>query len=62
MSISASLLVIKQTRTSYFTQTREELRIALENEIRAFQVDRELGQTMEISWNHSEFEVGGFRS
>ena len=38
-------------------QTREELRLALENEMRAFLVDRELGQTTQISWNHVEFEV-----
>ncbi|XP_039252268.2 dnaJ homolog subfamily C member 13-like isoform X1 [Styela clava] len=38
-------------------KTREELRDALENEMRAFNVDKELGQSIEISWNHQEFEV-----
>lgn len=38
-------------------KTREELRDALENEIRAFHVDKELGSTCVISWNHQEFEV-----
>ncbi|XP_064598102.1 dnaJ homolog subfamily C member 13-like isoform X2 [Liolophura sinensis] len=38
-------------------KTREELRDALENEIRAFMVDRELGATHIIAWNHQEFEV-----
>ncbi|XP_071508513.1 dnaJ homolog subfamily C member 13-like [Diadema antillarum] len=38
-------------------KTREELRQALENEMRAFSVDRELGASHMISWNHNEFEV-----
>ena len=38
-------------------QTREELRNALEDEIRAFHVDKDLSTTYEISWNHQEFEV-----
>ncbi|KAJ8336734.1 hypothetical protein SKAU_G00379540 [Synaphobranchus kaupii] len=38
-------------------KTREELREALDGEIRAFGVDRELGSTSVISWNHQEFEV-----
>ncbi|KAJ8321004.1 hypothetical protein KUTeg_002591 [Tegillarca granosa] len=38
-------------------KTREELREALENEIRAFNVDRELGANCVIGWNHQEFEV-----
>ena len=38
-------------------QTREELRSALEEEIRAFNVDRDLSSSCVISWNHSEFEV-----
>ena len=38
-------------------QTREELRSALEEEIRAFNVDRDLSSSYVISWNHSEFEV-----
>ncbi|XP_035660587.1 dnaJ homolog subfamily C member 13-like isoform X3 [Branchiostoma floridae] len=38
-------------------KTREELRDNLEAEIRAFNVDKELGSTHTISWNHSEFEV-----
>lgn len=39
-------------------KTREELRDALEGEMRAFSVDRELGSANVISWNHQEFEVG----
>ncbi len=38
-------------------QTREELRNALEEEIRAFNVDRDLSTNCMISWNHQEFEV-----
>ncbi|KAK6166630.1 hypothetical protein SNE40_023278 [Patella caerulea] len=38
-------------------KTREELRDALENEMRAFTVDKELGQSFVIGWNHQEFEV-----
>ncbi|XP_063063079.1 dnaJ homolog subfamily C member 13-like isoform X6 [Engraulis encrasicolus] len=38
-------------------KTREELRDALEGEMRAFSVDRELGSANVISWNHQEFEV-----
>uniref|UniRef100_A0A3B3Y3K6 J domain-containing protein n=1 Tax=Poecilia mexicana TaxID=48701 RepID=A0A3B3Y3K6_9TELE len=38
-------------------KTREELRDALEGEMRAFSVDRELGNATVISWNHQEFEV-----
>uniref|UniRef100_A0A4W4F3A4 J domain-containing protein n=1 Tax=Electrophorus electricus TaxID=8005 RepID=A0A4W4F3A4_ELEEL len=38
-------------------RTREELRDALEGEMRSFSVDRELGSANVISWNHQEFEV-----
>ncbi|XP_049787278.1 dnaJ homolog subfamily C member 13 [Schistocerca cancellata] len=38
-------------------KTREELRDALENEIRAFVSDRDLAGNALIAWNHSEFEV-----
>ncbi|XP_025080789.1 dnaJ homolog subfamily C member 13-like isoform X2 [Pomacea canaliculata] len=38
-------------------KTREELREAFENEMRAFSVDRELGSNCIIAWNHQEFEV-----
>ncbi|XP_078270124.1 dnaJ homolog subfamily C member 13 isoform X5 [Rhinoraja longicauda] len=38
-------------------KTREELRDAFEAEMRAFNIDRELGSTSVISWNHQEFEV-----
>ncbi|XP_053466998.1 dnaJ homolog subfamily C member 13 isoform X2 [Ictalurus furcatus] len=38
-------------------KTREELRDALEGEMRSFGVDRELGSANVISWNHQEFEV-----
>lgn len=36
---------------------REELRESIENEIRAFNVDKDLGQGYIIAWNYSEFEV-----
>jgi hypothetical protein len=36
---------------------REELREAIENEIRAFTIDKELGQGFIIAWNYIEFEV-----
>lgn len=38
-------------------KTREELRDTLEAEMRAFNIDRELGSNSVISWNHHEFEV-----
>ncbi|XP_053386463.1 dnaJ homolog subfamily C member 13-like isoform X2 [Mercenaria mercenaria] len=38
-------------------KTREELREAFENEMRAFNVDKELGSNCIIGWNHQEFEV-----
>ena len=38
-------------------QTREELREALENEIRSFTIDKDLFGNAELSWNHVEFEV-----
>ncbi|XP_055340824.1 dnaJ homolog subfamily C member 13-like [Paramacrobiotus metropolitanus] len=38
-------------------KTREELRECLENELRAFNVDKDLGAGNIISWNHIEFEV-----
>ena len=36
---------------------REELREALESEMRAFHIDKDLGQGYEIAWNYVEFEV-----
>ncbi|XP_012285401.1 dnaJ homolog subfamily C member 13 isoform X2 [Orussus abietinus] len=38
-------------------KTREELRTALENEIRAFSADKDLSGGTLIAWNHREFEV-----
>ncbi|XP_015609793.1 dnaJ homolog subfamily C member 13 isoform X2 [Cephus cinctus] len=38
-------------------KTREELRTALENEIRAFSSDKDLAGGTLIAWNHREFEV-----
>lgn len=38
-------------------KTREELREALENEIRSFTIDKDLSGTTDISWNYVEFEV-----
>lgn len=38
-------------------QTRQELKISLENEIQSFLQDRELSGKCVISWNFNEFEV-----
>jgi len=40
-------------------RTREELREGLESEMRAFNIDKELGvtQALEVSWNYLEFEI-----
>ncbi|KAL8616890.1 hypothetical protein ACOMHN_041809 [Nucella lapillus] len=38
-------------------KTREELREALESEMRNFHVDKELGSNCAIAWNHREFKV-----
>ncbi|XP_030761294.1 dnaJ homolog subfamily C member 13-like [Sitophilus oryzae] len=38
-------------------KTREELRSALENEIRTFSNDRELAGNALVAWNHQEFEL-----
>lgn len=38
-------------------KTREELRIALENELRQFTTDRELAGNNFVAWNYEEFEV-----
>lgn len=40
-----------------FWKTREELRNALEDEMRSFNVDKDLSSNCIISWNHQEFEV-----
>ncbi|KAK7077105.1 DnaJ subfamily C member 13 [Halocaridina rubra] len=38
-------------------KTREELRVALESEMRAFNEDRDVRSSVVIAWNHHEFEV-----
>ncbi|XP_018321035.1 dnaJ homolog subfamily C member 13 isoform X1 [Agrilus planipennis] len=38
-------------------KTREELRSALDNEIRTFQSDQELAGSTLVAWNYQEFEV-----
>lgn len=38
-------------------KTREELRSALENEIRTFSSDKELAGNALVAWNHQEFEL-----
>lgn len=38
-------------------QTREELRINLENELRQFQSDKDLSGNILLAWNFEEFEV-----
>lgn len=52
------MLPVFKIRIDFFTkQTREELRNALENELRAFAADREVAGNTLTSWNHSELEV-----
>ncbi len=61
----SSKLFCKSIRDSFLSilkphlkqQTREELRDTIENEIRAFNIDKDLGQGHVISWNFDEFEV-----
>lgn len=38
-------------------KTREELRTALENELRQFQTDKDLSGNLLVAWNFEEFEV-----
>uniref|UniRef100_A0A182WKY9 J domain-containing protein n=1 Tax=Anopheles minimus TaxID=112268 RepID=A0A182WKY9_9DIPT len=38
-------------------KTREELRSALENELRQFTADKDLAGSMLVAWNYDEFEV-----
>ncbi|KFB50438.1 AGAP005771-PA-like protein [Anopheles sinensis] len=38
-------------------KTREELRAALENELRQFTADKDLAGNMLVAWNYDEFEV-----
>ncbi|XP_050098670.1 dnaJ homolog subfamily C member 13 isoform X1 [Anopheles aquasalis] len=38
-------------------KTREELRAALENELRQFSADKDLAGSMLVAWNYDEFEV-----
>lgn len=38
-------------------QTREELREALENEMRLFTADKDVSGKLAIAWNFAEFEV-----
>ncbi|XP_068224403.1 dnaJ homolog subfamily C member 13-like [Palaemon carinicauda] len=38
-------------------KTREELRVALESDMRAFNEDRDIRSSVVIAWNHHEFEV-----
>ena len=43
-----------------YIQTREELRLTLESEIRAFNEDRDVRACQIIAWNHAEFEVSKY--
>lgn len=38
-------------------QTREELRVCLDNELRQFSSDKELSGNILLAWNYEEFEV-----
>lgn len=38
-------------------QTREELRVCLENELRQFSSDKDLSGNILLAWNYEEFEV-----
>lgn len=41
----------------FYSQTREELRVCLENEQRQFISDKELSMNALVAWNYEEFEV-----
>lgn len=49
-----------EVKVAFFFQTREELRVALEGEMRAFTEDRDVRGAMVVAWNHQEFEVHSF--
>ncbi|KAF0992758.1 hypothetical protein HZS_1417, partial [Henneguya salminicola] len=49
--------IIKSENKIFTSKTREELRDALEAEIRAFNIDKELGTEHRISWNFEDFKV-----
>lgn len=44
-------------RFFFFLQTREELRVCLENELRQFSSDKDLSGNILLAWNYEEFEV-----
>ncbi|KAK3742179.1 hypothetical protein QZH41_012074 [Actinostola sp. cb2023] len=48
---------INNKENIFSKMTREELREALESEMRAFTMDKDLGANFTMSWNHQEFEV-----
>lgn len=51
------ILFVYYTLLKLYFQTREELKDALEKEMRDFISCRDLSRTITISWNHIEFEV-----
>lgn len=58
MQLNMIFLVINNVFYDFlFGQIREELREVLENEMRVFSVDRELGLNCVVGWNYQEFEV-----
>lgn len=50
--------IVTATYFGCLAQTREELRMCLENELRQFLNDRDLAGNMIVAWNYQEFEVG----
>lgn len=58
VSKSVQMTIMSLTNSSKLFQTREELRMCLENELRQFLNDRDLAGQMIVAWNYQEFEVG----
>lgn len=52
------MIIMTLINSSKSFQTREELRMCLENELRQFLNDRDLAGQMIVAWNYQEFEVG----
>ena len=55
--INSRTICIVSNAGCYFIQTREELKDALDGEIRAFLRDTELGIGLDVAWNYIELEV-----
>ena len=58
LKISSLISLLEVLLKAYMLQTREELRVALEKELREFSEGREVrNNSMTVCWNHAEFEV-----